>query len=53
MSTLEDLLNQIHGETDENELQRNGEGIEAIVAKNFYDQIFNVPAEKELNDKLS
>lgn len=49
MTYLEDLFNDIHKDTDEKELELNGEGIESVVTKNLYDRLFNVKEEEEMN----
>ena len=53
MDDLEERFNQLFSETDPEELKRNGEGIEAIVMKNYYYQVFNVPQEQAFIKKLS
>ena len=53
MSDLEEQYNDLHQETDPEELKRNGEGIEAVITKNYYDQIFDAPQEQEFSKKLS
>lgn len=53
MSLMESKFNEIFLDSDDKSLEINGEGIESIVTKNFYDKVFNVQEEKEVNEKIS
>ncbi|CDW91862.1 UNKNOWN [Stylonychia lemnae] len=52
MTLMEAKFQDIFQETDENEIELNGEGIEAIVTKNFYERIFNTPEEHDTNKQV-
>eukprot|EP00347_Sterkiella_histriomuscorum_P011404 403372588 len=53
MTLMEQKMQEVYNETDENEIIINAEGIEAIVTKNFYKQIFCPEEEQEINKKIS